>query len=423
MNQENLIKAFDSLMGSFKSIIGFLIFLGFLPILPMRLEADPRQIEEMFQAWQRRSSSGNLLSLVEAFTNLDPTIEDGRYLLGRLRTAVPSNELSKFIRAWAEYQFDRIDREKNQDLARALRIFWRERIEYNPDKTFFVLLHFSRSPSEGLKEFEKFYFDDALRLLMDVNNINNEFHNLKEEFRYLANLMLIHFSTHLVQLRSQFDQLRNSKDPDLWSSITRILEFPAEVLEAYHALLRSFIPLPIYEKEYPFPNKSFLYYRDKFFREYKKSIRQLFDLARTPQTFIFCTRLKFPGSFEFEDLQLQLLSEYARAFYESGPDFRDFLNYIKPLMGPPLDSTQEARELHELNEILNEVNRKNLSLDESLKIFADRLKNKEVSFGSDSIYRRLDSVLKKMTTKPFLSHCGEAIRKITGSIIGSMRRN
>lgn len=340
-------------LGNFFGLFCFILFVG---ILPLRAESSADQV---LKAWQKADSHRGVQSLTELLLKKPLNVAQSRELIGGLKRILPADEFSNFmtdlLHAYAQQSFEQLETPRegmwfwskdSKDLARALKIYWRNNFNRDSESVFLAIMHFSRNKFSEPHEVLEFYYKDSLSFFPP---------DLKEGKTDLINLILFHLGDQLARWNQWFDKDKEM-DTEEWSRLLMILEFP-------RLLLKNFKETDGIPVRFPWPNDSFSFYHSKFINHYERALKQIFASASDSQKLILTAKLGLPQSLDLQHFYENLLIDYADKLARLGRGFRDFAAYIENLL-PEDESLREK-----IKDIGRNLRKKNLPMLASVEIF------------------------------------------------------
>lgn len=239
----------------------------------------------------------------------------------------------------------------SKDLARALKIYWRNNFHRDSESVFLAIMHFSRNKFSEPHEILEFYYKDSLSFFPP---------DLKEGKTDLINLILFHLGDQLTRWNQWLgkDKEMNTEE---WSRLLMILEFPRLLLKNFKETDGTLV-------RFPWPNESYAFYHSKFVNYYEKALKLIFASASNSQKLILAAKLGVPQTLDLQHFYQNLLIEYADKLARVGMSFRDFAAYIEKLL--PEDEALRKK----IEDIGRDVRRKNLPMLASVEMFLKEMK-------------------------------------------------
>lgn len=329
---------------------------------PVLAESSANQV---LKEWQKTDSHRGVQSLTELLLKKPLNVAQSRELIGGLKRVLPADQFSDFmndlLHAYAQQSFERLETPRegmwfwskdSKDLARALKIYWRNNFNRDSESVFLTLMHFSRNNFSEPHEILEFYYKDSLSFFPP---------DLKEGKTDLINLILFHLGDQLARWNQWL-----AKDKEMtteeWSRLLMILEFP-------RLLLKNFKKTDITPALFPWPDESYAYYHSKFIKHYERALKQIFASASSLQKLILAAKLGIPKSLDLQHFYQKLVIEYAGKLARVGLGFRDFGAYIEKIL--PEDEALRKK----IEDIGRTVKKKNLSMLASVDIFLKEIKS------------------------------------------------
>ena len=344
-----------------RNFFGLFCFILFAGILPLRADSSADQV---LKEWQKTDSGRGVQSLTELLLKKPLDVAQSRELIGGLKRILPADEFSNFmsdlLHAYAQQSFERLETPRegmwfwskdSKDLARALKIYWRNNFHRDSESVFLAIMHFSRNKFSEPHEILEFYYKDSLSFFPP---------DLKEGKTDLINLILFHLGDQLTRWNQWLgkDKEMNTEE---WSRLLMILEFP-------RLLLKNFKETDGTPMRFPWPNESYAFYHSRFVNYYEKALKQIFASASNSQKLILAAKLGVPQTLDLQHFYQNLLIEYADKLARVGMSFRDFAAYIEKLL--PEDEALRKK----IEDIGRDVRRKNLPMLASVEMFLKEMK-------------------------------------------------
>lgn len=344
-----------------RNFFGLFCFILFTGILPLRADSSADQV---LKEWQKTDSGRGVQSLTELLLKKPLDVAQSRELIGGLKRILPADEFSNFmndlLHAYAQQSFERLETPRkgmwfwskdSKDLARALKIYWRNNFHRDSESVFLAIMHFSRNKFSEPHEILEFYYKDSLSFFPP---------DLKEGKADLINLIFFHLGDQLTRWNQWLgkDKEMNTEE---WSRLLMILEFP-------RLLLKNFKETDGIPMRFPWPNESYDFYHSRFVNYYEKALKQIFASASNSQKLILAAKLGVPQTLDLQHFYQNLLIEYADKLARVGMSFRDFAAYIEKLL--PEDEALRKK----IEDIGRDVRRKNLPMLASVEMFLKEMK-------------------------------------------------
>ena len=181
----------------FFGLFCFMLVWGASPVLA---ESSANQV---LKEWQKTDSHRGVQSLTELLLKKPLNVAQSRELIGGLKRVLPADQFSDFmndlLHAYAQQSFERLETPRegmwfwskdSKDLARALKIYWRNNFNRDSESVFLTLMHFSRNNFSEPHEILEFYYKDSLSFFPP---------DLKEGKTDLINLILFHLGDQLAR--------------------------------------------------------------------------------------------------------------------------------------------------------------------------------------------------------------------------------